>query len=404
MDVVRRAAVVAQGLAGPARRKRPNREAVFDMVRQLRCVQLDPISVVARSHRLVLWSRLGPYDVADVDALLFGERRLFEYWAHAASIVLTQDYPIHRLRMRDYARGDDLWDRRVRDWMQQNDRLRRSVLRQLRARGPLSSRAFEDRVEASWTSTGWTNERNVERMLSFLWGQGRILVAGRSGGQKLWDLAERCLPDWTPRERLSQAQAVRRAAEISVRALGVSRAAHVREYFVPGRFPGLAEALAALERSGRIVRVDVTDGAPGPWFVHVDNLPMLGRVASGEWEPRTTLLSPFDNMIRDRKRTLELFGLDYRVEIYVPKAKRTYGYYAMPVLHGERLIGRVDSAVDRANGRLVVNAAHAEPGAHGGRRTGDAIAGALASLAEFVGASGVAVAGPVPAVWARSLR
>ena len=127
MDVVRGMAVTAQALGGPPP-SLPDREDVFEMVHRLRCLQLDPISVVARSHLLVLWSRLGSYDPADVDALLFRERRLFEYWAHAASIVLTEDYPIHRLRMRSYARQDDLWDRRVRQWMQDNAALRRSIL------------------------------------------------------------------------------------------------------------------------------------------------------------------------------------------------------------------------------------------------------------------------------------
>lgn len=403
MDVVRGMAVVAQGLGGPLP-PAPGREDVFDMVRRIRCLQLDPISVVARSHLLVLWSRLGSYDRADVDALLYQERRLFEYWAHAASIVLTQDYPIHRLRMRSYAREDDLWDRRVRQWIEDNAALRRSILRQLRRRGPIPSRALEDRVEVAWTSTGWTNERNVERMLAFLWGEGRIMVAGRDGGQKTWDLAERCLPDWTPRERLSQRQAVLRATEVSVRALGVARPAHVRQYFVPGRFDGLDRALHELERAGRIVRVAVGDGLPGPWYVHADNMAPLDRVAAGEWERRGTLLSPFDNMIRDRKRTQELFGFEYRMEIYVPKDRRRYGYYSMPVLEGDRLIGRVDPAMDRRAGVLRVNAVHAEPGHERRAEGGRVVAGAVERLAGFLGASDIAYGTRVPTSWRRALR
>jgi uncharacterized protein len=136
---------------------------------------------------------------------------------------------------------------------------------------------------------------------------------------------------------------------------------------------------------------------PGPWYVHADDLPLLERLRTGEWEPRTTVLSPFDNLIMGRERTERLFGFHFRMEIYVPKAARRYGYYVLPVLHGDRLVGRVDPAMDRRRGRLVVNAVHAEPDAPAA--AGPAVAGALQDLAGFLGADGIELRQPPPPVW-----
>jgi hypothetical protein len=151
-----------------------------------------------------------------------------------------------------------------------------------------------------------------------------------------------------------------------------------------------------------VERVHV-DELPGPWFVHRDDLALLERIERGSWRPRSTLLSPFDNLIHDRKRAASLYDLDYRMEIYVPKAKRRFGYYAMPLLHGDRFVARVDPTVDRARGRLVVNAVHVEPGVRPARELGSAVADAVRELATWSGADDVEVAGPVPAPWRSAL-
>jgi uncharacterized protein YcaQ len=401
----RRLAITRQRLAGP----RPPGEAdgIFDLVCALGCLQLDPISVVARSHLLVLWSRLGAFDPAHLDTLLWRERRLFEYWAHCASIVPTEDYPLHRPMMRSYAAGDGASGRRARAWVEENIALRDHILTRLAARGPLPARAFESRAVSGWASTGWTSGRNVSRMLDFLWITGTIMVAGRSGQQKLWDLAERCLPAWAPRGDLSEREVVRRAAERSLRALGVATPAHIQAHFLRGRYPGLAGVLAELEAAGRIVSVHVVDGGhrlPGRWYVHADDLPQLDRLAAGDgWVPRTTLLSPFDNLICDRRRTETLLGFEYRVEIYVPRVRRRYGYYVLPILHGDRLIGRIDPTLDRGRQRLVVHAVHAEPDAPPTAEAGRAVAAAVADLACFLGAREVAYGDRLPAAWAPRL-
>jgi hypothetical protein len=296
--LVRRLAVSRQRLTAPLP-PAAGPEGIMSVAADLGSLQLDPISVVARSHLLVLWSRLGRYDPAAVEDLL-----------------------------------------------------------------------------------------------------RRILVAGRKGQQRVWDLAERWLPAWAPTRRPPEREVVRLAAQRSLRALGVATTRDIDRHFTAYRYPGLATVLASLERSRRIERVRLAaDGAErnGPWYVHADDLALLERLEAGDWRPRTTLLSPFDNLIINRERTERLFGFSFRLEIYVPKAARRHGYYVLPVLHGDRFVGRVDPALDRKTGRLTVHAVHAEPDAPSS--AGPAVASALQELATFLGAGGFDLRQPPPAVW-----
>lgn len=402
----RRLAITRQRLAGP--RPSTNKHGIMDVMRDLGCLQIDPISAVARSPYLVLWSRLGAYDPADLNALLWRDRKLFEYWAHCASIVLTEDFPIHNWLMRNHATDDSAWSRRVRQWIRDNDALLRTLLTTIRRNGPLPARELaEDGIAPrAWISTGWTSGRNVSRMLDFLWMQGKIMVAGRTGLQKTWDLSERCLPAWTPREKWSEREIVRTAAQKSLRALGVATARQISQHFVRGRYPNLQDALDRLEAEGRIERVQIMDDSAawrGDWYIHADDVPLLNRLAR-EWQPRTTLLSPFDNLICDRARTKMLFDSDYTMEIYTPAAKRKYGYYVLPILHGDRLIGRIDPTMDREARRLTINAVYAEPDAPKTKRTARAIADTLEDLGAFLGAREIVCSRRVPAAWQKTLR
>ncbi len=397
----RRLAITRQRLAG--KRATPDARGIMDVMRDLGCLQIDPISAVARSPLLVLWSRLGVYDPAHLDALLWRERKLIEYWAHCASIVLTEDYPIHHWLMRNYATDDSAWDRRVRQWINDNAALRHTILARIRRDGPLPARELaEDGIAPqAWVSSGWTSGRNVSRMLDFLWMQGKIMVAGRNGLQKTWDLTEHVLPAWTPREKWSGREIARRAAEPSLRALGVATPRQIERHYTRGRYPGLQNVLAELEAESRIERVQIVDakrGAAwrGDWFIHSDNVPLLEQL-SRDWQPRTTLLSPFDNLICDRARTRGLFDFDYTIEIYVPAAQRKYGYYVLPILRGDRLIGRIDPTMDRANQRLTINAVYAERDAP--KSAARAIADAVEDLAAFLGAKEIVYTRRVPAAW-----
>jgi uncharacterized protein len=409
----RRLAITRQRLAGKT--SKPTADGILDVAKDLGFLQLDPTNVVAPSHQLVVFSRVGPYQPKHLETLLWEERRLFESWAHAASIVVTAHYPIYRWIMHRVATGKGFWhgftpsgerqSQRVLAWMKANDTLRRSILRLIRERGPLPSRAFEDHSTGAWRSSGWNNGRNVGMMLFYLQMMGQLMVAGRSGGQKLWDLSQRCLPTWTPRTRLGEPAIVRWAAEISLRALGVASPTDIRDHFIRWKYVNLPAALGSLEKQGRIVPVSVRDGDeswPRTWYVHADDLALLDRIEAGTWSPRTTLLSPFDNLIIDRKRTRRMFGFDYTMEIYVPAAKRRYGYYAMPVLHGDRLVARVDPAMNREAGRLTIRRVSVEAGCDD-TQVAVATREAIAGLATFLKAGAIDYDGEVPSRWRRTL-
>ena len=381
---------------------------MLGVIRSIRCVQLDPIAVVARSPHLVLGSRVAGFDPRHLDRLLWRDRTVYEYWAHAASIVLAEDHPIHAWFMREYLRDDgSAWNRRRLDWMAANARLKRAVMAQIRREGPVLARRISGGPAAeSWRSTGWTNERNVDRMLGFLWASGAVMVAGREGIQKLWDLTERVLSPDAPRERLSGVEVTRRAVDRSLRGLGVGTPQQIKTHFTRDRYPELKRVLGEFERAGRIERVVVErEGSPmpGTWYVHRDDLPLLERIERGRWEPRTTMLSPFDNLIADRARSELLFDLAYRMEIYVPKDQRRYGYYAMPVLGGDRFLALVDPAMDRANGRLLVRGVHPAPGTRPTAEVWGSVAGAVADLAGWLGASRIELEGRAPAAFRRAL-
>ena len=402
---IRRLAVMRQRLAGP--RAPATTDGIMDLFRDLRCVQIDPLRAVERTQLLVLWSRLGPFDPALLDQLQQEDRAIFEAWAHAASYVLTEDYPIHVHWMKGHTGGGE-WGQRVRDWMAANDALRQHVLDRLATNGPLATGDFEDMAIVPWESTGWNAGRNVTRMLEFLNGHGQVLAVGRAGNNKFWHLTEKWLHEWADHRPWPQKQVVRASIEHSLRGLGAGTAKQIKNHFVRGRYPDLDAHLEAMVEEGTILPVQVVDETGQPlkddWFVHATDLSTLTRLSRGEgWQPRTVFLSPFDNLICDRERTERLWDFTYRIEIYVPAAKRQYGYYVLPILHGERLIGRMDSKLDRKSGIYAVNALFVEPDAPVDEITGSAIGTSLAELAAFIGAKRVVYGENIPAVWRQYL-
>ncbi|TAH49824.1 MAG: winged helix-turn-helix domain-containing protein [Chloroflexota bacterium] len=418
-QTARRLAITKQHL--DATRYEATTDGIYQTVRDIGCLQLDPLQTVARSHTLVVFSRVGPYEIADLDKLIYHDKKLFEYWAHAASHVLTEDYPIHHLRMREYAKTEDAWHLRIAEWINANKKLRDMILREIKRNGPISSRVLTEMGEApkAWVSSGWTNDRNVSRMLDFLWMQGKIMVAKREGLNKFWDLSERVLPAWTPREKLSEREVVARAAQTSLQALGIGTEKQIAAHYISGRYPQLRERLNELERAGEIERVEIresrdarsrrsltpNDGAwKGEWFVHASDIPLLEKLERGEFQGRTVLLSPFDNLVRDRVRNIQFWNFDYKIEIYVPQAKRKYGYYVLPILHNDQLIGRIDPKMDRAQGMLNINAVYLEPNAPRDLKTARAVRDAIEELGEFLDATEIQYAKKMPDAWSRVLR
>src|SRR6476661_3793306 len=373
----RQLAVTGQVLDAP----RPG--SIEEVVRRLGEVQIDPTSTVARTEQLVLFSRLGRrFRVAELERLLWSERTLFEYWAH---IVPTADLPIHRISMRRYPHGS--WKRReyVRRWLEANDAFVRYVIGELRRRGPLRARDLENRAAEGWRTGGWNDEgQNVPMLLDILWLQGRIMIVGRDGQQRIWDLASRSLP------RVPARPASPIAADLvdrQLRARGLDRLERIGTLF-DGPVPMRDIAIRRHLRDGLIVPIEV-EGLPGRWVAHRDLLETTFR-------GRTTLLSPFDDLISDRERTERLFDFRFRLEIYVPKAKREFGYFVLPILRGDRLVGRIDPLYERKAGVLHVQAIYAEPGAT--PSDWPPAERAIDELAAWLGADEV-VWPSLPAVW-----
>ena len=361
----RRLAVAAQQLSGP--RPAATGDGLTALVRRLGCLQLDPTAVVARSHELVVWSRVGRFDPALLARLQHPDRVLFEYWAHEASLVMSEDLPIFRWRMGAGPGTDKVTERRARRWLNDNRTLIDALVDTLREHGPLRTKDLRHFSVAPWPNGGWSDAPSVALLLEVLSLQGIVLVSYREGGQRWWDLAERCLPA-APVEEIDRAEAVRRATLRSIGALGVATQGQITRHFTRRAYPGLADTLRSLVATGEIVACTV-EGQSGAWYAKVEDLENVAVLPPA----RTTLLSPFDNLICDRDRTEALWGFRFRLEIYTPAAKRAHGYFVMPVLSGDRLCARVDVAVDRRRSVLQVLSTHVEPGAKWTRSMSDAL-------------------------------
>jgi uncharacterized protein YcaQ len=303
LERARRVAVRAQLLDGSGK-------DILDVVRRLGFLQMDPIATVAPPQHLVLWSRLGRFDVAELDRLLWDERKLFEW---NAFIWPVEDIALVRARMRRRRGGAaGAW---IKEFLETNARFRRYVLRELERNGPMLSRDLKTDLLPASEPHRWWGTRQVPLMLELLQMRGEIAVAGRAGRQRLWDLADRVYPE---SETIPLREAEQIIAERKRRSLGVW-----------------------LERGRLRVHPDVSD-EPVP--------------------DRVTFLSPFDRLVHDRARADALFGFFYRLEMYVPKSKRQYGYYVLPILHRDRIAGRIDVERDRPSGSLRVNGVWWEEG------------------------------------------
>jgi len=339
----RRLAVRAQLLDA----ERPT--GLIDVVRRLTMVQNDPTAAVARSADLVLWGRLGSsYSPSALrDAL--DEQALLEL----RGIRVPEDIALYRAEMAEWPGRPPLtdWQEDLREWVDANGDCRADVLARLRADGPLSLRELPDTCVVPWRSSGWTNNRNLSKLIDFMVQRGEVAAAGRRGAERLWDLAERIYPD----EVVPYEQALATRGRRRLRALGIARAADS---------PGAPGEPATV------------DGLKGEWRVDPE---LLGQPFAG----RTVLLSPLDRLVYDRKRMTELFEYEYQLEMYKPVANRRWGYWAMPILHGDRLVGKLDATADRRAGVLRVDAVHED--APFSRATATAVEGEIAALAGWLG-------------------
>ncbi|GAB3597480.1 winged helix-turn-helix domain-containing protein [Angustibacter peucedani] len=328
----RRIAVTAQLLTA----ERP--DDLMATVRRLTLVQNDLTAHVAPNAELVVWSRLGRAGSPDELEAVVDQQRLIDL---DGMLRPREDVALYRADMADWPGRGELteWQEELAEWVEANRGCRLDVLDRLRADGPLPARALPDTCDVPWRSSGWTNDKNVVRMLDFMRARGEVAVTRRENRERWWDLAERVYPDdpVVPAEQAERERDRRRLAALGIarrRATLVGEPNHVGDAGEPA----------------------VVEGVRGTWQVdpaYLDD----GRLGAG-FRGRTAVLSPLDRLVFDRKRVAELFEFDYQLEMYKPAAKRRWGYFALPVLHGDRLVGKVDATSDRRRGVLRVDAVH----------------------------------------------
>jgi uncharacterized protein len=302
---------------------------LLTVVQQLTLLQIDPTAAIAPSADIVAWSRIGSaYQPAHLQQALEQDRTLFE---HNALVRPMSDLGLQLAASRT-SRSHE----RTHAWIRDNDRFRRDIIELLGSSGPLSSRDIPDTCVVPWASTGWTNNRNVTQMLEFLMMRGEIAIAGRVGRERLWDLAERVYPADVVVPSEDDAHRIKNERRLA--SLGIARQKSTSMPIEPVDVGEAGEPA-------------VVKGTTGEWRVDPGTL-------DEDFEGRTALLSPFDRLVYDRRRAEELFEFEYTLEMYKPAAKRRWGYFALPILHDDRLVGKVDATADRKASVLRVHAIH----------------------------------------------
>lgn len=373
--LVRNLAIVKQGLNV----KPPDngKAAILAVVNRLKMLQLDSVNVVDRSHYLVVLSRLGPYARRDLDELVYPDKRIFEQWCHANCILPMEAFPMHEPEILD-RRNRPMRYGRLRGLGESPEDALKEVLQRIQRDGPLMSKDFGDTRPVK---AGWWNRKPARVALDVLWNQGFLAIRNRTNFQCIYDCLDRVIPP----EMLGHGHVLedyRRGAVIDgLDALGIGTLGDITDYYRQ-KLPETRDMIKQLLAEGVLRNVSV-DGWPEPAYALTKDADMIAqlRKTPPAFE-RTTLLSPFDNLIWTRDRTERLFGLHFRVEMYTPKQQRAYGYYSMPILHGNRIIGRADPKTDRKTRTLVVNSVHLEDGVELSK-VAESVAGALDELKTF---------------------
>ncbi|MER9867789.1 winged helix-turn-helix domain-containing protein [Mesorhizobium sp. M0136] len=351
LRMARRIALAAQGFNDPRPAGTPDRRHLARVLARTGLLQIDSVSAVVRAHYMPLYSRLGPYKLALLDdAAITRKRMVFEYWAHEASFLPVETYPLMRWRMQRAERGEEMYSGLAK-WGREHAAYIEEIYRQVVDHGPIAASALEGQKG----NGGWWGWSHAKHAFEWLFWAGRITTAHRRGFERFYDLPERLLPPAVLALPVPCPEdAHRELLRISARAHGVATAGDLRDYFrlspadIKGRIEELVEA-------GELLPVSV-DGWSKTAYLHKNaRLPRRTEARA--------LLAPFDPVVFERSRTERLFDFHYRIEIYTPAEKRRYGYYVLPFLLGDSIVGRVDLRADRPAGVLRVHAAYAEPGA-----------------------------------------
>ena len=357
-------------------RKKADKQDILVTIRRIHNLQLDTISVVARAHLHILWSRLGNYQTSWLEEL-HAEGQLFEYFSHGVSLMPIEDYPLFRSLMMERFVG---WDN-IRDWGEKNKDTVEEILQHIRENGEVRSKDFENE-ESRGTWWDWKVEKIA---LEHLYYRGDLMIARREKFQRVYDLRERVLPSWDDSQAPSHAEAVKTLTLNAVKALGLANINWASTYFYLKK-AGTAQALNELKGEGLIRQVRVDELKGNPFYVHAENFSLLDDALQGKLRPtHTAILSPFDPLITDRTRARDLFNFDYNIECYTPAPKRKYGYFVLPILHKGHLVGRMDAKAWRNEKRLQVIKLYLEPGVKANKALAKDLASTIKAYADWQG-------------------
>ncbi len=387
------ALLAAQGIEH--RRPEPTRDGVLAAIRTMGQLQIDTIHVVARSPYFVLWSRLGSYDPTWLDELL-AEQQIFEAWSHEACFLPIEDYRYSWVR----AAYPQSFRRRIFTYLEEHRSEADELLTYVREHGPVRSSDFK---AEPGTTGGWWNWKQEKVLLEALFTEGSLMVVRRERFQRIYDVRERVLPNWSDEQGASWEEMVRAHVLHSVKALGVAAAAWVPDYY---RFKvgEVAPVLRELAAQGCLLTTSI-QGIKGPAYVHPEHAALVQHAASGDLRPeRTTLLSPFDPVVWHRQRAMDLFDFSYLIECYTPEAKRVYGYFSLPILHRGALVGRLDAKAHRKEKVFEVKSLHLEPWVTEQEQVAEDLASALLECAAWHQTPKVVVRRSVPRGFAPILR
>lgn len=348
----------------------PTSDTLYSVIKQLACLQIDTLQRVHRTQYLVPWSRLGAYDPALLDNLAYGNperstpddgRRLFEYWFHAACYLPLEDFRFRLPRMRSSAVGRH---ERTRSWLakEETQKLLKQVYTRVENEGGLRARDFEDKTGKRGPWWDWKPAKNA---LEHLFSRGDLMIADRIRFERVYNLTEHVLPNWVDRSEPTHEQAALHVIERSALALGICSPAQISDYTHDFKRTEAKPFIEHLLQGGQLLpsKVELDSGDIVDVVIHRDNLPLMEAAADGSLvAERTSFLSPFDSLFYPRGRDMQFWNFRQVLEAYKPAPQREWGYFCLPILHKERLVGRLDPRLDRKEGRLHLEAIHLEPG------------------------------------------
>ena len=389
LAAARALALHTQQLDAPSLDDAPDAETIYDTIERVGWVQLDTLQMVRRSQYIALWSRLGPYDTADFDYLIFGngsiegsnDRRLFEYWMHAACIIPLSLYRFCIPAMRRHANPTG---KRRREWLQDpaNIPVLDEVMAHIRENGLARSADFERTDGRRGT---WWDWKPAKIALEHLYNTGELTIANRVNFQRIYGITETVLPEWVDTMPPSEEEAYLTLLDKSARALGVCAPMQIPDYFHMKRTPAKPLVQRMMDEGTLMpVNVEFDDGTVAEQVIHRANLPLLERAAGGDITPRhTTFLSPFDSLFWAKGRDMQFWGFQQILEAYKPAPQRIWGYFCLPILHNDRLVGRFDPKLERRDATLRLKHLHLEPGIQPEDDMVADIAGAMRSFMAF---------------------